>query len=74
MSGKSLFFQYDLVCGDEWKISFISTSYLFGVLFGAPLSGILSDRSAPAMAAVSGRFLVYSYKSFDVMTLLFIAS
>ena len=38
--------QFDLVCGDEWQISFVSTVYLFGVLIGAPLSGVLSDKYA----------------------------
>ena len=36
--------QYDLVCDDTLLISLISTIYLFGVLIGAPLSGVLSDR------------------------------
>ena len=37
-------FKFDLVCGEEWKISFVSTVYLLGVFFGAPLSGLLSDK------------------------------
>lgn len=37
-------FQFDLVCSDQWKLTFISTVFFVGVFLGSFVSGQLSDR------------------------------
>uniref|UniRef100_A0A8C3G3F3 Solute carrier family 22 member 5 n=1 Tax=Cyclopterus lumpus TaxID=8103 RepID=A0A8C3G3F3_CYCLU len=36
--------EWDLVCGDEWKVPFASSTLFVGYLFGSLISGHLSDR------------------------------
>ncbi|XP_068591088.1 organic cation/carnitine transporter 2-like [Cebidichthys violaceus] len=36
--------EFDLVCSEQWKLTFISTVFFVGVLFGSFFSGQLSDR------------------------------
>ncbi|XP_068456280.1 solute carrier family 22 member 4-like [Clinocottus analis] len=36
--------EFDLVCSDQWKMTFTSAVFFVGVLFGAFFSGQLSDR------------------------------
>ena len=37
-------FQLELVCGQSWLNQLSTTIYMVGVLIGASLSGVLSDR------------------------------
>ena len=36
-------FQFDLTCDDEWKQTFASTVYMFGMLIGAATLGNIAD-------------------------------
>ena len=37
-------FQFDLVCEDNYQRATITSVYMIGALFGAPLGGYLADR------------------------------
>ena len=40
----AIFFQFDLVCGNDWKITLAQVVYMFGILLGASTSGMISDK------------------------------
>ena len=40
----AFFFQFDLVCGNDWKITLAQVVYMFGILLGASTSGMISDK------------------------------
>ena len=38
------FFQFDLVCSDDYLITISQSVYMLGILVGVVVSGILSDK------------------------------
>lgn len=37
-------FQFDLVCSDDYLVALSQSMYMFGILCGVVISGILSDK------------------------------
>jgi len=49
---------FDLTCGDEWKVTMASTVYMFGMFVGATLLGNIADIFGRRMAFTMNAFLL----------------
>ncbi|XP_034406597.1 solute carrier family 22 member 5-like isoform X2 [Cyclopterus lumpus] len=55
--------EFDLVCSEQWKLTFISTVFFVGVLLGSFFSGQLSDRFGrkPVLFLTMGVQMVFTF-------------
>ena len=36
--------ELNLVCGEEWKVAWVGSAYMFGLMVGSFLCGFLADK------------------------------
>ncbi|XP_030649715.1 solute carrier family 22 member 5 [Chanos chanos] len=66
--------EWELVCGDEWKVPFASSTMFMGYLFGSLVSGQISDRlgrKKVLFICISTHFLFILIQSFSSSWLIF---